>query len=103
MRRVGFAVLATVVLLGSAAMVYAGNGKTPPGWNGNSNKYTASSVTNPVTGEVAVGLVREKTPEAVLAQHMEALNGCDWKGLMQQYPDSYELRLPGGVIVVGRT
>ena len=103
MRRVGFVVLAAVVLLGSAAMVYAGNGKTPPGWNGNSPKYTGSSVTNPVTGEVAAGLVRERTPDAVLAQHMKALNGCDWKGLMQQYPDSYELRLPGGAITKGRT
>ena len=38
----------------------------------------------------------------MLAQHIKALNGCDWKGLMQQYPDSYELRLPGGTLVKGR-
>jgi len=104
MRRFGFVALVTVVLLGSAAMVYAGNGKTPPGWNGNSNKYTAISVANPNNpADVSATLVREKTPDAVLAQHLKALNGCDWNGLMRQYPDSYELRLPGGVVVKGRT
>lgn len=65
--------------------------------------YTAISVTNPNNpADVSNKLVRESTPDAVLAQHMKALNGCDWKGLMQQYPDSYELRLPGGTIVKGR-
>ena len=65
--------------------------------------YTAISVKNPNNAaEVSDKLVREKTPDAVLAQHMKALNGCDWKGLMQQYPDSYELRLPGGTVVKGR-
>ena len=100
MRRIGFVALVTIVLLASAAMAYAGNGKAVPGWNGNSHQYTAISVTNPNNpAEVSDKLVRETTPDAVLAQHMKALNGCDWKGLMQQYPDSYELRLPGGTVV----
>ena len=104
MRRVGFVVLATIVLLGSAAMVSAGNGKAVPGWHGNSDHYTAIAVTNPNNpADVSAKLVRERTPDAVLAQHMKALNGCDWNGLMQQYPDSYELRLPGGTVVKGRT
>ena len=104
MRRIGFVALVTVVLLAGAAMAYAGNGKAVPGWNSNSHKYTATSVANPNNpADVSAKLVREKTPDAVLAQHMKALNGCDWKGLMQQYPDSYELRLPGGTIVKGRT
>ena len=103
MRRIGFVALVTIVLLASAAMAYAGNGKAVPGWSGNSNHYTAISVTNPNNpADVSAKLVREKTPDAVLAQHMKALNGCDWKGLMQQYPDSYELRLPGGTVVKGR-
>ena len=104
MRRIGFVALVTVVLLASAAMAYAGNGKTPPGWNSNSNHYTAMPVANPNNpAEMSTMLVRERTPDAVLAQHIKALNGCDWKGLMQQYPDSYELRLPGGTVVRGRT
>jgi hypothetical protein len=93
-----------LTLLASAAVAVAGNGKAVPGWNSNSHKYTAISVANPNDpSEVSAKLVREKTPDAVLAQHMKALNGCDWKGLMQQYPDSYELRLPGGAITKGRT
>jgi ketosteroid isomerase-like protein len=66
-------------------------------------KYTAISVKNPNDpAQVSDKLVREKTPDAVLAQHIKALNACDWKGLMQQYPDTYELRLPGGTVVKGR-
>ena len=102
--RVGLVVLMALALLAGAAVAVAGNGKTPPGWNGNSHKYTAISVTNPNDPtDVSAKLVREKTPDAVLAQHLKALNACDWNGLMQQYPDSYELRLPGGVITKGRT
>ncbi|MHB8890487.1 MAG: nuclear transport factor 2 family protein [Candidatus Limnocylindrales bacterium] len=100
--RVGLVVLMALTLLASAAVAVAGNGRTPPGWNGNSHKYTAAPVTNPITGEVSRRLVREKTPDAVLAQHMKALNTCDWKGLMQQYPDSYELR-DVGALIKGRT
>ena len=103
MRRIGFVALVTVVLLAGAAMAYAGNGKAVSGWHSNSAKYTAITVTNPNnSADVSDMLVREKTPDAVLAQHMKALNACDWKGLMQQYPDSYELRLPGGTVVTGR-
>lgn len=103
MRRIGFVAVVTIVLLAGAAMTYAGNGKAVPGWNSNSAKYTAMAVANPNNpAEVSDMLVREKTPEAVLAQHMKALNSCDWKGLMQQYPDSYEIRMPGGTVVTGR-
>jgi len=103
MRRIGLVALVTVALLASVAVVYAGNGKAVPGWHSNSHKYTAITVKNPNNpAEVSAKLVRERTPDAVLAQHIKALNGCDWKGLMQQYPDSYELRLPGGTVVKGR-
>jgi ketosteroid isomerase-like protein len=102
MRRFGLVLLAALALLVSSTAVYAG-GKAVPGWNGNSDKYTATPVANPNNpSEVSAVLVRERTPDAVLAQHIAALNACDWAGLMQQYPDQYELRLPGGVIVQGR-
>ena len=62
------------------------------------------SVANPFDpSHVSDTLVRERTPDAVLAQHLAALNACDSVGLMQQYPDGYELRLPGGTVVKGRT
>jgi hypothetical protein len=105
MRRFGLVALVGFAVLASTAIAYAGGGKSvPPGWHANSDKYTAATVTNPYAPtEVSDQLVREATPDAVLAQHLQALNACDWVGLMQQYPDSYELRLPGGVVVSGRT
>ncbi len=104
MRRFGLVALVAVALLVSAVVVYAGNGKSvPPGWHANSDHYTAIAVTNPNNpAEVSDTLVRESTPDAVFVQHVSALNACDWAGLMQQYPDSYELRLPGGTVVTGR-
>jgi hypothetical protein len=104
MRRIGLVAVVMVALLASAAVAFAGNGKAVPGWNGNSDKYTAISVENPnKKGEFSSSLVRERTPDAVYVQHIKALNACDWVGLMAQFPDTYELRLPGGVIVKGRT
>ena len=101
MRRIGIVALVALALLATAAVAVAGNGKAVPGWNANSDKYTAETVTNPFDAtQVSDTLVRERTPEAVLAQHLDALNSCDWVGLMQQYPDSYELRLPGGTLAV---
>ena len=103
MRRIGLVALVALAVLVSSAVAYAGSG-TPPGWTANSHKYTAITVANPYDpAQVSDQLVRERTPDAVLAQHLTALNACDWEGLMQQYPDSYELRLPGGVLVKGRT
>ena len=103
MRRIGLVALATIALLASAAVVSAGNGKAVPGWHGASDHYSAISVTNPNDpSEVSDTLVRESTPDAVIAQHIKTLNACDWKGLMAQFPDTYELRLPGGTVVTGR-
>jgi hypothetical protein len=102
MRKVRFVALVTVALLASAAVVNAA-GNAVPGWHSNSDKYTGIAVENPnQPGEWSDVLVRESTPDAVLDQHITALNACDWKGLMQQYPDSYQLRLPGGVVITGR-
>lgn len=47
-------------------------------------------------------LKRQKTPEAVVAEHLAALNACDWNRLMAQYPPTVHLFLPGGVVVAGR-
>ena len=33
-------------------------------------------------------LKRQPTPEAVVAEHLAALNACDWNRLMAQYPPS---------------
>jgi hypothetical protein len=104
--RIGLVALVTVGLLASAAVAVAGDGKHDGGRHDNDkHHYTAIAVTNPNNpAEVSKKLVREKTPLAVFKQHITALNKCDWKGLMQQYPDQYQLRQGGpGAIVKGRT
>ena len=48
-------------------------------------------------------LVRQPTPEAVVAEHVDALNTCNMDRLMAQYPKTVAILLPGGVTVEGRT
>jgi hypothetical protein len=47
-------------------------------------------------------LKRQTTPEAVVAEHLAALNACDWNRLMAQYPPSVHFFLPAGTVVIGR-
>jgi hypothetical protein len=47
-------------------------------------------------------LKRQGSPEAVVAEHLAALNACNWNRLMAQYPPSVHFFLPGGAVVVGR-
>ena len=65
-------------------------------------KYTVTPVKNPNTGAVSSVLVPAKTPAEVVARHLKALNACNWKGLMAQYPDQVEIYLPGGTVEKGR-
>jgi hypothetical protein len=48
------------------------------------------------------GLKRQSTPQAVVSEHVAALNGCDWNRLMAQYSEDAELFFPGGQVVKGR-
>ncbi len=45
---------------------------------------------------------RQATAQAVLDEHMDALNHCDWNRIVAQYPDDAQINLPGGAIVAGR-
>ena len=45
---------------------------------------------------------RLETAKAVVDEHMDAINKCDWQRLMAQYPDDVEFFLPGGKVVKGR-
>ena len=47
-------------------------------------------------------LKRQRNAEAVVAEHLAALNACDWNRLMAQYPPSVHFFLPGGTVVIGR-
>ena len=47
-------------------------------------------------------LKKQATAQAVLDEHLDALNHCDWDRLLAQYPDDAQINLPGGTIVKGR-
>ena len=47
-------------------------------------------------------LKKQPTPQAVLDEHLAALNACDWNRLLAQYPDDAQINLPNGTIVKGR-
>ena len=46
-------------------------------------------------------LRRQPNPQAVVNEHFNALNKCDWHRIMAQYPPDYQLNLPDGVVVKG--
>src|SRR6266511_5058165 len=77
MRR--FIVMALVVILVSGVAVVASAGQGPPPFD------------------------RQPSPEAVVAEHIDALNNCDVDRLMAQYPETVAILLPGGVTSEGRT
>src|SRR4030095_12459069 len=47
-------------------------------------------------------LKKQGAAKAVLDEHLDALNKCDWNRLLAQYPDDAQINLPGGMIVKGR-
>lgn len=47
-------------------------------------------------------LVTQPTPQAVVDEHLDALNQCDWNRLMAQYPNDAEVHLDNGTVVIGR-
>jgi ketosteroid isomerase-like protein len=48
-------------------------------------------------------LKQQATAQAVLDEHVDALNHCDFQRIMAQYPDDAEFILPNGVWFKGRT
>jgi hypothetical protein len=54
------------------------------------------------SAKVLPALKRQPTPKAVVDEHLDALNRCDWTRLMAQYPADVEIFLPGGQVVKGR-
>ena len=74
-----FIVIALVVIIASGVAVVASASQGPP----------------PVD--------RQPSPEAVVAEHIDALNNCDVDRLMAQYPETVAILLPGGVTSEGRT
>ena len=44
----------------------------------------------------------QPSAQAVLDEHLDALNHCDWSRIVAQYPDDAQINLPGGAIAAGR-
>ncbi|HZU26148.1 MAG TPA: nuclear transport factor 2 family protein [Bryobacteraceae bacterium] len=47
-------------------------------------------------------LKRQPTPEAVVKEHLAAINACDWTRLMAQFPPDVEIFSPDGELAQGR-
>jgi len=47
-------------------------------------------------------LKRQGSPEAVVKEHMAAINACDWKRILAQDPVDVEIFSPDGVLAQGR-
>jgi hypothetical protein len=45
---------------------------------------------------------RFPTAKAIVDEHLDAINHCDWARLMAQYPADAEIFLPGGRVARGR-
>ncbi len=44
----------------------------------------------------------QPNPQAVLDEHLDALNKCDWNRLVAQYPDDAQIHVPNGTVISGR-
>jgi hypothetical protein len=44
----------------------------------------------------------QPTPQAVVDEHLAAINACDWTRLMAQYPDDVQFFGPNGQVTKGR-
>ena len=84
----GLVALALLVTAAGTAFAQEGEAATP--------------VTNPNTGEVSDTLVPQANANEVYAEHIRALNACDWVAIMAQYPDDAEIHLSAGQVVKGR-
>jgi hypothetical protein len=45
---------------------------------------------------------KQPNAKAVVDEHLDAINRCDWQRLMAQYPADVEFFLPGGQVIKGR-
>ena len=58
---------------------------------------------HPQAAEMQLPEIRtQPTPQAVLDEHLDALNKCDWNRLVAQYPEDAQIHLLNGTIITGR-
>jgi hypothetical protein len=69
------------------------------------SSLTLAALTTTAAGWQPAGmppLRRLQSPQAVVDEHLDAINKCDWQRLMAQYPPEVQFFLPGGQVVRGR-
>ena len=54
------------------------------------------------TGAKLPPFKKQPSVQAVIDEHLDALNRCDWTRLMAQYPADAAIFLPGGQVIKGR-
>src|ERR1700731_1155602 len=47
-------------------------------------------------------LKTQPSPQAVLDEHLDALNKCDWNRSLAQYPDDAQIHVLNGTVITGR-
>ena len=88
-------VLATVLVIGAIAPLSLRADQPPEG-----QPRAIAAVSSQKTPLPA--LRRFQTPQAVVDEHLAAINACDWQRLMAQYPPEAQFFLPGGQVIKGR-
>ena len=61
-----------------------------------------SALTTAVSAQSLPAKKPQPTPERVIAEHIAALNACDWNRMMAQYDDNVEFLSKDGGIIKGR-
>ncbi len=74
----------------------------PSGSRGTAAALLVGTVTIAAVAQTLPQKKRQPTPEKVIAEHIAALNACDWNRMMAQYDDDIEFMSKDGGIVKGR-
>jgi hypothetical protein len=96
-----FKILATVLMVGTIGPASL-RADQPPAAPPRAKEPAARSGAASLQKTPLPALKRFETPQAVVTEHLAAINACDWQRLMAQYPPEVQFFLPGGQVVKGR-
>jgi SnoaL-like domain len=95
-------VFATALVIGAIVPVSL-RADWPPAGQLRARQPAARSIAAPSSQKTPLpALKRFQTPQAVVDEHLAAINTCDWQRLMAQYPPEAQFFLPGGQVIKGR-
>jgi len=95
-------ILATVLVIGTIGPGSLGADQSPAGQPRAKEPAARSRAAGSLQKTPLPALKRFQTPQAVVDEHLAAINACDWQRLMAQYPPEVQFFLPGGQVVKGR-